>query len=177
MPPAFEGIAFEYAAFEANNPDASVIEAAMLSAGAATAIAASQATIDAAAAAAGAATAIAVAELLTAVDGAMGAGGVATAVAVGDSEIIIPATPVSNAPAGGGGATQIPGVAPRVKIRKPKVHTIRYGEWPEEPNPDEIERRERKELLDLFKSAREEVGEIPEDDEERALMLILALAA
>lgn len=171
------------------------------SAGSATAIANGEGVIDAVMSAVGVATAEAVGEAVSLADGEMNGAGSATAVAEGASladgamsadgsataiaeseggiAIIVP----DFTPVGGGGA--IPPVRDRDKrfrIRKDKTqpHVIRVGDWPTEAQmaemADALARAERQDFARFISGIQEPEPVEDYDEDEQALMLILAAA-
>lgn len=156
-------------------------ESVMNAAGSATAAAIGEAitVADAAMSAAGSSTAQA--EGASLADGAMSADGSATAIAESEGSIasIVP----DFTPVGGGGA--IPPVRDRDKrfrIRKDKTqpHVIRVGDWPTEAQlrelADALEREERRDFAQFISGLEEPEQAEVYDEEEQALMLILAAA-
>lgn len=116
---------------------------------------------------------------------AWSASGSGTLLAVTDTPGLVPGS-VTFPPVGGGGGFGPPGYRPdkqRFRTRKDKSHprviTVRIGDWPEDPQII-LERRERAETDAFYRkfSQRpfEEAAESG-DDEEAALLEILAMAA
>lgn len=116
---------------------------------------------------------------------AFGASGSGTLSAVTDTQGLVAAA-TQAAPAGGGGGFGPPGYRPdkqRFRTRKdkshPKVITVRIGDWPEDPQII-LERQEQSDREDFHRSLatrRDEVVAEHIDDDEQALMEILAFAA
>lgn len=158
-----------------------VIDAAMSAAGAATAAAVGEAVSLADGEMNGAGSATAVAEGASLADAAISADGSATAIAEGEGGIVIVVPDFT--PVGGGGA--IPPVRDRDKrfrIRKDKTqpHVIRVGDWPTEAQlrelADALEREERRDFAQFISGLEEPEQAEVYDEEEQALMLILAAA-
>jgi hypothetical protein len=158
-----------------------IAEATMNAAGAATAEAVGEAVALADGAMNGAGSATAVAEGASLADGTMSADGSATAIAESEGGIVIVVPDFT--PVGGGGA--IPPVRDRDKrfrIRKDKTqpHVIRVGDWPTEAQmaemADALARAERQDFARFISGIQEPEPVEHYDEDEQALMLILAAA-
>jgi hypothetical protein len=129
----------------------------------------------------GAASATAAAEGASLADGVMSADGSAAAIAESEGGIVIVVPDFT--PSGGGGA--IPPVRDRDKrfrIRKDKTqpHVIRVGDWPTEAQmaemADALARAERQDFARFISGIQEPEPVEHYDEDEQALMLILAAA-
>lgn len=158
---------------------ASTRAAAMSSSGVATAVAVGRSTWAAVGNAVGSGGAAAVSASTARADGQ--SDGVATAVANGEGGIVIVVPDFT--PVGGGGA--IPPVRDRDKrfrIRKDKTrpHVIRVGDWPTEAQmaemADALARAERQDFARFISGIQEPEPVEDYDEDDRALMLILAAA-
>lgn len=179
-----------------------IADAVMSSAGIATAAAIGEVVTisDSVMSAAGAATAIAVGDSLTAAEGAASSVGIATAIAVGASIAsgdasadgvataiaeseggLVVEIPFVVTPGAGGGGYLPAGDNRRQRLRQEKrtskVYTVKTGEWPDEPDLAFIEKQEQEEYSQFISQLPGQDLEIPIDEEEEALMMILALAA
>jgi hypothetical protein len=150
--------------------------------GTGTAIGTARAVASSAAASAGSGDATAISAVIASAAGS--ASGAATAIADTDTQGFV-AGAVTFPPVGGGGgfAPAYHGESQRFRTRKdkskPKVITVRIGDWPEDPQII-LERQEKSERDAFHRSLatrRDEPAPEPVDDEEQALMEILAFAA
>jgi hypothetical protein len=162
---------------------ASIASASASSDGVATATAEGEDVPDgnAAASAAGTSTAEAVPAVVASAAGSAEGSAIATAA----SPVVVVEAP-DYTPVGGGGGFGPPGYSSenqrfrtRKEKSKPKVITVRIGDWPEDPQII-LERQEQSERDAFHRSLatrRDEPAPEPVDDEEQALMEILAFAA
>lgn len=160
---------------------APVADAAMNAAGVTAAEAVGEAVLFADGAMNGAGSATTAAEGASLADGAMSADGAAVAIAESEGGIVIVVPDFT--PVGGGGA--IPPVRDRDKrfrIRKDTTqpHVIRVGDWPTEAQmaemADALARAERQDFARFISGIQEPEPVEDYDEDEQALMLILAAA-
>lgn len=136
-------------------------------------------TLDAVMSAAGTATAAAIGESFAEAD--MSTAGAASAIMVGEGGIVIAAPEPAQVSSGGAGGYLPAGDRPKQRLRKEKrdskVYTVKIGNWPEEPDLAFIEKREQEEYSQFISELPGPDLEDVSDEEEQALMMILALAA
>lgn len=155
-------------------------DSAASSSGVGAAAAIGEATADSAASSAGVSIPLAIGAA-TAESAALSSGA-STAEAEGVEVLPPPAVP-DYSPAGGGGAIEPPGYpGKRFRIRqdksKPKVYTVRYGEWPDDGDPRLIEIKESQELSEFIAGIpQQNTDQEHGDDDDEILELILSLAA